>query len=100
MRVTDYINWATVTVGMIGVSILALMGLTSYSIYNTIKRPGLEEQLLIKADKNKDGVVSRQEMIDVYKNLGIIYNETEPRPLDNSDMERYLESSSLEAEKR
>jgi|SRR3989338_8854902 len=71
--------------------------LVSSSVSN---REDLERKMEMKADTNGDGVITREEIINVYKSLGLRYNEVNPRSLSSNDIGRYLESSSLEAEKR
>jgi hypothetical protein len=43
----------------------------------------------IRADINRDGVTSRDEWGAVYKELGIQYNEVNPRELTLGELEKY-----------
>ena len=51
-----------------------------------------EGKVEIRADVNKDGAISREETIDMYRHLGSKYDGLNPRKLSISELERYLET--------
>ena len=62
-----------------------------YSNNQNDYRSELIEQINIRADKDKNGVVSTEEMGEVYNYLGLKLNEVSPKRLSISDLEKYLE---------
>ena len=95
--IKDFIDEHPVSTFLLTVSVA--IGCVGYGISRSENyRTDLENKMLIRADKNKDGVVSRDEMVNVYKSLGLKFNEMNPRGLSNSGMERYLQTYSMEKE--
>lgn len=81
-------------ISIVGLSLFIGGGLYINHVRNYENR--LREKVNVRADINNDNIISRDEMVDVYRNLGLKFNEMSPRKLGNSEMERYLQSYNLE----
>ena len=95
--VRDFIDEHPGKFFLLGVSV-ALGGIGYCIIRSENYRTDLENKMLISADKNNDGMVSKDEMANVYKSIGLKFNEMNPRGLSNSEMGRYLQTYSMEKE--
>ncbi len=79
----------------LGFSCLLTAGIAIHAVANEneAKRySGIYRQAAITADVNKDGRTTTEEWKDVYAKLGIPFNESAPKELSTSDLEKYLAS--------
>jgi len=104
IEIKDLATFISIFGAVIAVSsaILIFGGKCLYDHYSQKSRHQYNQshnQVLVKADKNKDGITTEQEWIEVYKTLGIQYDAvspSNPRELSTSDLERYLELKASE----
>ena len=74
---------------------LLIAGVIGYAIYfqkmGEMHKARLLNQAAIKADTNKDGITTKDEWREVYRKLGIHYDELHPPvEISASDLERFV----------
>jgi hypothetical protein len=74
------------SMGVLGIG----YGISYFIPGNSEKQNALYEKASIAADADKDGVTTTDEWKDVYKKLGIHYDERRPRKLSAGDLEKFL----------
>lgn len=82
--------------GVVTIPICA--GIGAY-VYSKKIEQSMISRFEARIDINSDYVISKEELGEAYKSLGRRFNESNPRELTFSEMERYLQMTEVEKER-
>ena len=71
---------------------LVTAGGVSGVLYRDNRRSNLMEEARVIADKDGDGVLAKEELIGIYRELGVVYDDLNPRRLKINELKDYLSS--------